>query len=320
MDPTAEGHAEHEAALSPSSRGPRIIAVGGGKGGVGKTIVTANLALALARQEHQVVAVDADLEGANLHTCLGTPPPPASLADFVAGREEDLAKLVVDTPHEHLRLVAGTHANLGLAQPGHTQRVRLVRLLRRLAADFVLVDLGAGTHPSALDYFLVAHEGLIVLSPEPTSLENAYAFLRAAFYRRLRLAMVGNGVRQLVSEAMDQRNERGVRTPLDLLREIELLDPVEGARFARTVREFHPRLVVNGVRSAEDVKLGFAVAAVCRKHFGFQADYLGYVNHDEAVRRSVSARRPLVELHPRSDAAIYLQRIARKLANGGGSR
>ncbi len=296
----------------------RVISIGGGKGGVGKTFVAANLAVALSRMGKRVVAVDCDLEGANLHTSLGVPTPPKSLADFVAQREDDLGKLLVETGAPGLQLIAGTHAHLGDAQPNHLRRVRLMRALRRLDADFVVADLGAGTHSSVLDYFLVGGEGLIVLQPEPTSVENAYSFLRAAFYRRMRLAMVGHGVRRLVTEAMDQRNERGIRNPIDLLREIESTDPDEGARFVETMRSFRPRIVVNGVRTAEDVKLGFAVCSVCRKYFGIEAEYLGYVNHDEAVRRSVAARRPVVETDAGSDAAIYLQRIARKIVGGGG--
>lgn len=288
--------------------------MGGGKGGVGKTFLAANLAVALTRVGQRVLAVDADLEGANLHTCLGTPAPQSGLADFVAQREEDLGKLVVDTPIPNLQLLAGTHANLASAQPDHTRRVRLMRSLRSQPVDFVLIDLGAGNHASVLDYFLVADHGVVVVAPEPTSVENSYTFLRAAFYRRLRLAMVGHGVRELVTEAMDQKNERGIRTPLDLLREIERMDSGEGVRFVRTMREFRPLIVLNEVRTAEDIKLGFSIVSVCRKYFGIEAEYMGYINHDDAARRSVVARKPLVEYRSNSDAAIYLQRIARKLA------
>jgi flagellar biosynthesis protein FlhG len=298
--------------------GARVISVGGGKGGVGKTFVSANLSLSLANMGYRVVAVDADLEGANLHTCLGVPTPPVSLADFVAQREDDLVKLVVETSQPNLSVIAGTHANLGDAQPSHLRRVRLIRALRQLPADFVLLDLGAGTHASVLDYFLVGDEGLLVVHPEPTSVENAYSFLRAAFYRRLRLAMVGHGVRKLVTQAMDQRNERGIRTPMDLLHEIEAIDPVEGRRFTETMRAFRPRIVVNEVRTAEDVKLGFSITSVCRKYFGLDAEYLGYVNYDEDARRSVVARQPLVQFQSKADASIYLQRIARKIAGAPG--
>ena len=296
-----------------ASRGARLLAVGGGKGGVGKTFVSVNLATSLARLGKRVVVVDVDLEGANLHTCLGLAAPQRSLADFVSEREEDLGKLIVDTSIPNLRMIGGTHSNLADAQPSHLRRVRLLRGLRQLDADIVLLDLGAGSHASVLDYFLVSDDGILVLQPEPTSVENAYTFLRAAFYRRMRLAMVGHGVRQLVTMAMDQRNERGIRTPLDLLREIEATDTAEAHRFVETMRVFRPRIIVNGVRTAEDVKLGFAVSSVCRKYFGLEAEYLGYVNYDDEARRSVSMRRPIVDVRPDADVSIYLQRIAHKL-------
>ena len=112
---------------------------------------------------------------------------------------------------------------------------------------------------------------------------------------------------------MDQKNERGIKSPLDLLREIEATDTAEAHRFVETMRVFRPRLVVNTVRTAEDVKLGFAVASVCKKYFGIEVEYLGYVNYDDEARRSVSLRRPIVDLRSDADVSIYLQRIARKL-------
>ena len=314
---SSPGHAQASASVtrSESARSPRLIAIGGGKGGVGKTFVAANLAVALARLGRRVVAVDADLDGANLHTCLGLPSPEISLADFVAGRTMEPEKLLMQTREANLQVIAGTHANLDTPQPGQSQRVELLRGLRRLAADYVLIDLGAGSQRAVLDYFLVADDGLLVIRPEPTSVENAYSFLRAAFYRRLQLAARGYGVREIVSEAMDQRNERGIRTPYDLMREIEAADPVEGRRFMEAMRAFRPRIIVNEARTESDVKLGFSVASVCEKFFGFRADYLGYVNYQKEARDSVRARRALVEYREASEAAIYLKRIARKLAD-----
>jgi len=287
--------------------------VGGGKGGVGKTMLAANLAAAMARAGQRVIAVDTDLEGANLHTALGVPAPRTSLAEFVARRELDLERLVVDTPIAGLRIIAGTQSHLGVAHPRHFRRVELLAKLRKLPADWVLVDLGAGTHSSVMDYFLVGDDGVLVLTPEPTSVENAYAFLRAAFYRRLRLAMTGETTRKLVNQAMDQGNERGIRTPFDLLRAVRESSATEGERFVAAVQGFRPRLVVNGVRTAEDVRLGFAVRSVCRKYFGLEAEYLGYVNHDDAVSEAIRARQPVVVGHPQADASVYLTRIARKL-------
>lgn len=294
---------------------PRLVAVGGGKGGVGKTFVASNLATCLASEGHSVIAVDGDLEGANLHTALGVSAPRASLADYVAQREEDVSKLVVETPFAQLGLIAATQAHLGAAQPAHFRRVRLIQQLRALKADFVVVDLGAGMSHATLDYFLAADDAVLVLTPEPTSVENAYGFLRAAFYRRMHLTLTSAIVRKLIAQAMDQRNEHGIRTPLDLVREVESRDPREAQRFLQALRGLRPRLVVNEVSSAEEIKLGFAVKSVCLKYFGMEAEYLGYVNRDVSARRAVVSRRPLVVAQAGSDAAVYLERIARKLAS-----
>jgi flagellar biosynthesis protein FlhG len=298
----------------------RLIPVGGGKGGVGKSFIVANLAAAMARAGKRVVVVDGDLEGANLHTCVGVSRPRISLADFVAQREEDLGKLLIETPIPNLQLIAATDGNLATPQPNHSRRLLLMRSLHNLSVDFVFIDLGAGTHAAVMDYFMIGENGVVVVAPEPTSVENAYAFIRAAFYRRLRLAMASHDMREIVTMAMDQRNERGIRTPLDLLREIQTLDPTEGSRFVETMRAFRPRLVINDVRTAEDIKLGFSIRSVCRKYFGIDTEYLGYVNHDRAARQSVRSRRPLVDAYPRSDAAIYISRIARKLLDSGPTR
>ena len=273
----------------------------------------ANLSAALAKAGYRVVAIDTDLEGANLHTCLDVSSPRVSLADFVGERESDLAKLTLETPIANLKLIAATYGNLAAAQPGATRRIELLAGLRRLDCDVVFVDCGAGSHAATIDYFLVGDDGLLVLHPEPTSLENSYAFLRAAFYRRMQVAMKKHEVRDRIREAMDQRNQRGIRTPLDLLREVELMDPEEGRRFVATMRRFRPRIIVNEVSTAEDVKLGFSVRSVCRKFFGIDADYIGYINRDAVVHQSVLRRRLVLEEHPKSDVSIYIQRIARKL-------
>jgi len=290
-----------------------FVPIGGGKGGVGKTFIVANIAATLARAGLRVVAVDADLEGANLHTCLGVPKPQSSLADFVSEREDDLQKLIVETPIENLSLIAATGAHISTPQPGQARRVQLMRTLRAISADIVLLDLGAETHSAVMDYFMAGDDGVVVITPEPTSVENAYSFMRAAFYRRLRLAMVSHDVRNVISQAMDQRNERGIRTPFDLLREVEAIDSAEGVRFVETMRSFHPRIVVNDVQTAEDIRLGFSVRSVCRKYFGIEAEYLGYINRDDAARESVRSRCPLVVTKPKSEAARYLRRIAAKL-------
>jgi len=299
---------------APVSAPARVWAVGGGKGGIGKSFLVANLAAVAAQSGRQVVLIDADLGGANLHTCLGVRGGErVNLSDYFEDRVVDLGKAVLDTPIPGLRLILGALGHAGKAETTQEQRSRLVRVVRELPADLVIIDLAAGTDRSTVDFFLEADEHFLVTTPEPTAIENVYAFLRAAFYRRMAHAMQSANIRDVVRTATDTRNERGIRTPLDLLQEIDRIDPDEGARFRQALGRFRPHLIINQVRSSDEVKMGFSIRSVCRKFFGIDVDYAGYVNYDDHAWRSVKERKPLVLAYPSSDAALYIRRIVKKL-------
>lgn len=307
------GSRDDEFAATPPSVA-RIWAVGGGKGGIGKSFLVANLATVAARSGKRVILIDADLGGANLHTCLGVRAGERiSLSDYFEERVVDLDKVAIETPIPGLRLILGALGHTGKAETTQEQRAQLLRAVRRLPADLVIFDLAAGTDRSTIDFFLEADDGFVVTTPEPTAIENAYAFLRAAFYRRLAAALSDSNVRELIRVAMDQRNERGIRTPGDLLQAIEQIDRAEGERFRRVLESFRPHLVVNQVRDTEEVKMGFSIKSVCLKYFGIDIDYAGYICFDDNVWRSVKDRRPLVMAYPTSDGALYVRRIVKKL-------
>jgi len=288
--------------------------VGGGKGGIGKSFLVANLATVAARSGRRVILIDADLGGANLHTCLGVRAGERiSLSDYFEDRVVDLEKVAIETPIPGLRLILGALGHTGKAETTQEQRATLLRAVRRLPADLVIFDLAAGTDRSTIDFFLEADDGFVVTTPEPTAIENAYAFLRAAFYRRLASALQESNVRELIRVAMDQRNERGIRTPADLLGAVEQIDHAEAERFRRVLEGFRPHLVVNQVRDTEEVKMGFSITSVCKKYFGIDIDYAGYICFDDNVWRSVKDRRPLVLAYPTSDGALYVRRIVKKL-------
>lgn len=162
---------------------PRVWAVGGGKGGVGKSVVATNLAVRVAQLGHRVVIVDGDLGGANLDTLLGCERPTRSLTQFFDREVERLADVACPTELPNLSLVAGDSDGLGAANPVHAQKLKLIRHLRSLPCDLVVVDLGAGTSFNTLDLYLAADLGLVVTTPEPTALQNAFAFIKTAMLR-----------------------------------------------------------------------------------------------------------------------------------------
>ncbi len=294
---------------------PQIVAVGGGKGGVGKTLLATNVALALADRGQRVLLVDADLGSANAHTVLGLPAPAATLSDFLE-RKADLATLAVSTPYANLRFVSGALDDVGAANPQHQSKMRLLRKLSGFDTDFLVLDLGAGTGFNTLDFFLIASCGILVVLPEPTSVENAYRFLKAAFFRRLAVVEKAFGIKDLVDEARAQKNRLNIRTPADLLRAVAERDPDVGAQVQAQMARFRPRLVLNQSRTddgVDDVQIANDMASACRRFLGINLEVLGTLPEDDAVRRAVRMRQPLRVAAPDSRVKRAVDELAEHL-------
>lgn len=165
------------------NEGPDIWAVAGGKGGVGKSLVAANLAVSVVRRGLTCMLVDADLGGGNQHTLFGVEAPRTTLDAFLTGDEKELASVASPTRFQGLSLVFASCDALGAANPKHAQKQRFIRHLKRASTDVVILDLGAGTSFNTLDLFLAARVQLIVTTPELTAIQNAYGFVKCASMR-----------------------------------------------------------------------------------------------------------------------------------------
>ena len=297
--------------------GPRVVAVGGGKGGVGKSVVSTNFALALARQGKRCALIDADLGGANLHTLLGIPFPKHTLGDFLSRDLTSLQDVMVPTSAADLWLISGARALLEVANPSHAQKMKIIRQIFKLDVDYVIIDLGAGTNFNVLDFFLSAHDQVLVVVPTPTSIENAYYFLKAVFFRKLKRAIRETGVVHAVESALHQRLQRQVRYPRQLLAGIREISAEAGEAVARELRSFVPRVVINQVRRPEEKGLGEEMAIACRDFFGIEVRPLGAIRHDDNVLRAVQMRRPVLQAFPTCSFSQEIQEIARHLADHG---
>lgn len=286
--------------------------MGGGKGGIGKTLVSANLGVALAQAGMRVLLVDADLGGANLHTCLGVGQPSATLSDFVRNTKVQLENIIIPTGVPQLSLIAGAQDVLDAANIKYAQKQKLLRTLLAQPVDYLLLDLGAGTSFNTLDFFLVADHGVLVVLPEPTAVENAYRFVKAAFFRRLQQVEAQYGIEDLVESALTTR-EGALRTPHDFIAQVRQHDPAAGARLERDLQSFRIRLVVNQARTDADMNVGGAVVSAWKKFFGLEMDDLGAIRYDDEAWRAVRKRRPVLLERPDSPAALGLQRIAGRI-------
>ena len=162
-----------------------VYAIGGGKGGVGKTSLTASIGIALAAFGQKVVIVDADLGGANLHTCMGILEPKYTFYDFYTLQRDSLEDIQLETPVENLSLISGACGTLGLANPRYSQKLRFISELKKIDADYILLDLGAGSSYNVIDFFLAADTGIVVTTPEPMAIQESFNFVKVSLLRKL---------------------------------------------------------------------------------------------------------------------------------------
>ncbi len=292
-----------------AKKAPRIWAVGGGKGGVGKSLISANFALKLSQRGKRVVAIDLDLGGANLHTCLGVNPPQVSVGDWVLGRKTSLEGILMPTPFPGLVLISGSTDPLKIDFLLRNKIPQLFEEIRQLDADEVIIDLGAGSHQTTIEFFNNVDEGVLSILPEPTSVENAYRFIKAAYYDRLKKADVSAGIREVIDAGMDPNNVLGIRTPSDLMLIIERMDSEAHATLTKLLSKFTPHIVINQVRTPVDIDVGRAISSVCRRYFGLNVKYSGYLDYDSTVWKAIRNRKPVIKEFPLSPLAGRIDRL-----------
>ena len=299
---------------APLPHSKKIWAVGGGKGGVGKSLVSANVAICLALMGNKVVAVDLDLGGANLHTCLGLPIPQVTLSDYVSKKITNFEDLLVSTPIQNLKIISGAQDELGMANLKHMHKNQIIRKLVDLDADYILFDLGAGTAFNTIDFFITADKGILVVLPEPTSIENTYRFIKSVFYRRLRMVEGVAEIEPMILESMNAKITSGSQSsPADLIKKISELNPEVGLRAKAEMANFRPNLIINQVRSQADIDIGYSIQSICRRYFGIEMTFPGYLDYDQSVWQSVRKRKPLLIEFPNSKLVNNFDRIVHRL-------
>jgi len=283
---------------------PKIVAIGGGKGGVGKSTVSILLAFWFARMGKKTILVDADLGGANLHTFMGIKNPPRTLNDFVTRRYDSLEEICLDTELENLRLIGGASDILSLANIHVSQKAKLIQNLSRLDADYVIIDLGAGTSYNVLDFFLAADKKIVVLIPQPISIQNAYAFISNTMYRRLsQLVNQKSSLQSLIKTAMDTNNELKVRTVSELLQIVEELNGKEAmSALQGEIRRIQPFVITNMVRTNRDKGAGRVIQMVADKYLMIRSVDLGSIVYEQKLYTTVTEMLPLTSLIQSSEA------------------
>ncbi len=162
---------------APAIRDARIITVSSGKGGVGKTNFTVNLAIALSRLGKNVSIIDADLGLANIDVVLGLVP--KFTLSHVIRNEKEIKDIILDGPHG-IRVISGGSGVMDLVNLDTEEISRLIESLEFLNddSDYILIDTGAGLSRSVISFIEAASDVVMVITPDPTSITDAYAVIK----------------------------------------------------------------------------------------------------------------------------------------------
>lgn len=299
--------------VHPTISQPLVLAVGGGKGGIGKSFVSAALSASLASFRRRVILVDADFAGANLHTLMGIAIPSRTIHDFFSRQISSLADAVLPTPIERLSLICGAAGSIGVANLPYADKQKFLRHVRKLDADVVVLDLGAGMSFNEIDMFNSADISIVVANPEPTSIQECYNFLKVALFRRLRKAFAKSPEALAILERKDNDDHlQDNRLMVDLGREYFKLGKAEGEQFANVINSFTPKLILNRVFNVPETHDGLALQIAVGDLMRVHLEYWGYLGFDPITRRALREMKPQALLSPASENAERIMEIVQK--------
>ncbi len=295
---------------------PQIWAIGGGKGGVGKSIVSILLSLALARSNQKTVLIDLDLGSANLHTMMGIKTPSRTLNDFITRKYENLEDACIRTHVSNLEMICGASEILSMANPQFAQKNKIIQSIFAIRADHVVLDLGAGTSFNVLDFFIIADSPIVVHTPQPISIQNAYGFIRNAMFRKLsRITSRHPALQEIIKEAMNPQNELSIRTMSDLRKQV-CKDHGEriASQLIAAVARIRPILITNMVKNERDGNASKIIQLVAEKYLMVNAQGIGIIEYDLLIEELISKMKPISDLPKYCRSCVNTETFVQKLA------
>jgi len=294
----------------------RIIPIASGKGGVGKSLVSANLGVAFAQAGQRVVLADLDLGAANLHLVLGHQAPQMGIGTFLNNTKSNFSDIIVETDVRGLRFIPGDNEIPGTANLKASQRKTLVKHLFELKeeADILILDLGAGTHQSILDFFLLSGQGIVVSAPAVTAVLNAYVFLKNAVFR-LMFNCCGKdspAKAYLEKTRKDSAGHQKLYIP-KMLPEIKKIDPKSYEKFTGYLEHLHPRLIMNMVDGPKDADVAKKIRRSCEEYLDLKIEHMGIIYRDAIQDTALASRLPITLYKPQAILSQAIYRIADKI-------
>ncbi len=292
----------------------KIIPIAGGKGGVGKSVIAVNLALSMSMFGKKTVLVDLDLGGSNLHTLLGLRNSNPGMGNFVSGRKYSINELLCPTDWDNLFFIPGDVLVYGIGELSKSVKARIVKGLLDIDADYIIVDLGGGTNFTVVDFFLISNSGLIVTTPQTTSIMNAYSFLKNYVFRFLQRAFASDKkISAYLKKILKERRPGEQKTVSDMIEDISSINSDAGEKAEAFLEVLQPKLILNKMYGVEDVSLAEGLRDLCARNLSISIECLGTVMNERIVNRSINQQRPFILDNEENIVTEEIHRISQKI-------
>lgn len=291
-------------------KSPIIFAVGGAKGGVGKSMVCSNLAIQYAKEGLKVALLDLDFGAANLHTIFGLSRPNKGWTDYFKEPDQGLERFLSDTKQKNLYLLPSAGFVPEMASLAYEDKVFLIKKIKDLPVDAVFLDLGAGSSQDMVDFFLIADFKLLVTTSEPTALMNNYEFIKNALYRSLKRLYQSNDQIQPLLQAFKESSASTLQSFIDQVTE---MDSWQKELIENVCKELCIFIIFNQIRKIEEAKASFRLKKVCKKQLNLDLQYPGFIFFNDDIAASVQKMLPISLLRPQSIVSRIFKRIAHAL-------
>ncbi len=291
-----------------------ILPIASGKGGVGKSLIAANLALALSQAGKKVVLADLDLGGSNLHVILGVPAVKMGLGSFLNSPDVNFDDIIINTEHKNLIFIPGDAEIPGMANLSAQQKRTLIRNITSVDADFLILDLGAGTSYNIVDFFLISGQGIVVTTPALTATLSAYLFMKNTVYRIMKSSFKKNSPAYQFFEKQRKDAQAFQRMYIPkILETVRSIDPDSHELFSQGISRFHPRLILNMLEDPKDADRAGKLRRSCREYLDLDIEHLGVIYRDDLQDVALNSRIPILLYKPQSILSQAIYRIADKL-------
>lgn len=291
-----------------------IYPIGGGKGGVGKSFITANLGALFAKRGKRVVLIDLDLGASNLHTLLGINNPGNGINSFLDKTAKKLDSVAVPTIIPNLFFISSLHCSMEVANLPHAHKLKIINAIKKLPFDYILLDLGTGTDFNTLDFFLTSKQGIFICTPEPTSIENSFRFIKTVYLRKLKQIIKQHAFQSIMKNAGAGSNTAAMQSP-DIIEIILKHDPDREELLKNKLNGFHFKFILNQFRKNLDATLGNQLETVFNRHFYSNFQFLGNIGYDVRIHDSVLSKKLYIHKYPYTPSSTDLKKIAENITN-----